>query len=154
MVAISWADSAVVHIARRLRLGCRLPLESIGPACPRGVRLESSAVVGRRLLAARPYAAGEAVMEEEPLLAVPETDGARGLWCTRCARPLFDGEGSRACPKGTCPCRFCSAACASLGAQQHHVECPLLGLVADHWPELSGTARGVLARALALRALG
>eukprot|EP00966_Prymnesium_polylepis_P127798 2955112-Prymnesium_polylepis.1 len=138
------------------------PLASPPPPCPPSVHVRTIPGRGRSLLAARAFNAGDVILAEQPLVAVPMTGGGHPLACAHClaflgsARDDLDlaagrvdaTEASALCTErssSTCACAcgalYCSAACHRADESRgHRLLCPS-GAAAAAWQRFRAHAQ-------------
>lgn len=150
---ISWGDVSVGTVLQALSTGGIRKDHSARIRTTAGYESVKSDIIGVRLKATCKLRKGDIVLEEKPLICVPEHPRAVGLWCMICFRPIYN-EGIAACPSGDCMQRFCGERCARHGSKLHEWDCRLQGIVEQAWPDLSAKARAVVTRGLALRLAG
>ena len=139
-----------------------ISLTALPPPPPSGVSINNIPGRGRALVAARPFRAGETVLKELPLLAVPMSGGSCTLACAQCfafcglcrraprlaAGRVEAGEAkARAVQCGACQCArcgelYCSVACRDAANQCGHKLLCASGPSAAAWQRLSARAGG------------
>ena len=120
------------------------PLASPPPACPPGVIIGQLPGRGRALIASHAFRAGEILVEEAPLFAVPMPDSAKTFTCTHCLANLgsaavhqkiaagrmrmSDAAIQARLPACECGALYCSERCRLASrARGHLLLCPGLG---------------------------
>ncbi|KAJ1459683.1 hypothetical protein M885DRAFT_510870 [Pelagophyceae sp. CCMP2097] len=131
-----------------------------GPALPAGLRIESSAACGRRVVAARPFAAGDVALANAPwaTLLLPRHAARRCAACHRDLESAGDGGTSGAAAKMRCGrCKrayFCGPACQKRSWPDHRHECGAASAADESDAVDVLLARRVARRLLAAEAAG